>query len=235
MKSSNKLGRQAKSLKHTLGGSTYFLSTLLVFLFCLCELLPMPAFKINQPVKLKYIAEFDKANVWGWSKYSWLHFFPELGLEFPWGWCILNSGCKMKAISNIWKIVGFLLSPFKQYKKNLHHQVQLYFGYLKIWMEARFIPHRWRRELASHGKASSVMHPVTAWALWHNIWQQNYLCTTQLWEIISAVQGTPATGNRFESAHVQHAEVQGCPFPLNSEQFWLFLANPCSPLMMSLV
>lgn len=41
MKSSNKLNRQAKSLKHALEGSTYFLSTLMIFLFFMCELLPM--------------------------------------------------------------------------------------------------------------------------------------------------------------------------------------------------
>lgn len=64
------------------------------------------------------------------------------------------------------------------------------------------------------------MHPVTVRALWHNIWQQNYLCATQLWDIIYPVQGTTVAGNRFESAHVQHAETQGYPFPLKCRAPW---------------
>lgn len=57
MKSTNKLNRQAKSLKYALEGSTYFLSTLLIFLFFMCELLPMTTFEINQPKKLKNTAQ----------------------------------------------------------------------------------------------------------------------------------------------------------------------------------
>lgn len=68
---------------------------------------------------------------------------------------------------------------------------------------------RWGRKWAPHRQASSVMYPVTAWALWHNIWQQNYLCTTQLWDIIYPVVGTVVTGNRFDGAHVQHSKIAG--------------------------
>lgn len=89
MKSSNKLNRQAKSLKHALEGSTYFLSTLMVFLFFMCELLPMPAFEINQPKKLKNTAEclIKKMCEADHSVLDSIFFWLinlELGLEFPW-------------------------------------------------------------------------------------------------------------------------------------------------------
>lgn len=143
MKSSNKLDRQAKSLKHALGGSTYFLSTLLVFLFCLCELLPMPAFKINQPEKLKNTAVLDKANVWRLIKvFLTPFFFPELGLEFPWGWCTVHSEfwvqkeSNFQHLKNCWTSSAFFFF-LSRICTTSSLEVQFYFDYFKIWMEAR--------------------------------------------------------------------------------------------------
>lgn len=86
MKSTNKLNRQAKSLKHALEGSTCLLSTLLTFLFFMCELLPMTTFGVNQPNKLKNTAwrlvkKMCEADC---KVHDFIFFHLELGLEFLW-------------------------------------------------------------------------------------------------------------------------------------------------------
>lgn len=66
------------------------------------------------------------------------------------------------------------------------------------------------------------MHSVMAWALWHNIWQQNYLSTTQLWDIIYPVWGTTVTGNRFDMHMFCMLKcLWNAELCSTAEQFWL--------------
>lgn len=68
-----------------------------------------------------------------------------------------------------------------------------------------------------HGVSSLAQHMATELPLCYP------------WDIIYPVQGTTVAGNRFESAHVQHAETQGCPFPLKCRAPWHCRAIPIIP------